>query len=192
MRDCHHLFHRITPRRRCLSILIIKYFSSLSRRAPMSELKTFDLQGLGKVFGILVFSPAAHAFFPDIQRRMREPELFPVCLRRAYGLAAILYLLVGLAGPLSSRGLSCFISTLRYYYYYYHYSILFYYCYSLNQQDMCSSAHRRNPAPSRMWAGPVNFSFSTSKGCRCRRFRGRCQSCTGWPPLPRSVCLFAS
>lgn len=54
--------------------------------------------------GILVFSPAAHAFFPDIQRRMREPELFPMCLRRAYGAAAILYLMVGLAGTL--RGLT--------------------------------------------------------------------------------------
>lgn len=84
----------------CCFVMLILSGCLLPERAPWSEVKTHDAQGLLSVFGILVFSPAAHAFFPDIQRRMRQPELFPICLKAAYAAAAIFYLSVGLAGYL--------------------------------------------------------------------------------------------
>ncbi|CAK9062099.1 unnamed protein product [Durusdinium trenchii] len=84
----------------CCFVMLIVSGLLLPQPAPWSELKSFDSRGLFSVAGILVFSPAGHAFFPDIQRRMRQPELFPICLRRAYGAAAVLYLAVGLAGYL--------------------------------------------------------------------------------------------
>ncbi|CAJ1329630.1 unnamed protein product [Effrenium voratum] len=78
----------------CLSGLL------LPERGSLSELSAFDGHGLFSVAGILVFSPAAHAFFPDIQRRMQRPQNYPLCLKGAYSAAAALYLSVGLAGCL--------------------------------------------------------------------------------------------
>lgn len=84
----------------CCFVMLVLSGILLPEHAAWSELKTCDAQGLFSVSGILVFSPAAHAFFPDIQRRMRHPELFPLCLKGAYAVAAIFYLSVGLAGYL--------------------------------------------------------------------------------------------
>merc|ERR1719291_776045 len=55
-------------------------------------------QGLATAAGIIVFSPAAHSFFPAVMMRMEEPTKFPVCLRRAYGLACLLYLCIACLG----------------------------------------------------------------------------------------------
>jgi amino acid permease len=81
----------------CMGLFIISGLM-LPERAPAAELQVFNLPGLISAAGILVFSPAAHAFYPDIMARMEEPQLYTSCLRRSYAVACILYLVVGVTG----------------------------------------------------------------------------------------------
>jgi len=81
----------------CFGLFIVSGLM-LPERAPATELQVFNLPGLISASGILMFSPAAHAFYPDIMARMDEPQLYTACLRRSYGAACILYLAVGVTG----------------------------------------------------------------------------------------------
>lgn len=81
----------------CFGLFIVSGLM-LPERAPTTELQVCNLPGLLSAAGILVFSPAAHAFYPDIMARMDEPQLYTACLRRSYGAACIVYLAVGIAG----------------------------------------------------------------------------------------------
>mmetsp|Transcript_35364 Transcript_35364/g.97839 ORF Transcript_35364/g.97839 Transcript_35364/m.97839 type:complete len:708 (-) Transcript_35364:218-2341(-) len=70
----------------------------LPEKAPSSDVKWINPQGLLSAAGILVFSPAGHSFYPSLMQRMEEPAKFTQCLNRAYAAAAILYLTVALSG----------------------------------------------------------------------------------------------
>mmetsp|Transcript_28687 Transcript_28687/g.60868 ORF Transcript_28687/g.60868 Transcript_28687/m.60868 type:complete len:718 (+) Transcript_28687:200-2353(+) len=70
----------------------------LPTKAPSSEIQFIKPSGLITAAGILVYSPAAHSFYPAIMQRMEEPAKFPVCLRRAYSGAMVVYLTVALSG----------------------------------------------------------------------------------------------
>merc|ERR1719272_1787436 len=54
----------------------------LPTRAPASDIELIRPHGMFSAAGILVFSPAAHSYYPTIMQRMEEPHLFPICLRR--------------------------------------------------------------------------------------------------------------
>mmetsp|Transcript_22470 Transcript_22470/g.52828 ORF Transcript_22470/g.52828 Transcript_22470/m.52828 type:complete len:681 (-) Transcript_22470:194-2236(-) len=70
----------------------------LPERAPASDVQWVNPRGLVSAVGILVFSPAGHGFYPSLMQSMEEPFKFPTCVRRAYAAAAIVYLLVAVAG----------------------------------------------------------------------------------------------
>jgi amino acid permease len=70
----------------------------LPERAPTSEIGLVKPRGLLSAAGILVFSPAAHSFYPDIMQRMEEPQEYFVCVRRAYLAAGALYLTIAVLG----------------------------------------------------------------------------------------------
>lgn len=70
----------------------------LPARAPASDIELVQPQGLLSAAGILVFSPAAHSFYPSLMQRMEDPKKYPVCLRRAYIAATLLYLTVAVIG----------------------------------------------------------------------------------------------
>lgn len=55
-------------------------------------------RGIVLAAGILVFSPAGHSFFPSIMQRMEEPDKFPICVRRGYSAACVLYIAVAVLG----------------------------------------------------------------------------------------------
>jgi len=64
----------------------------LPSKAPASDIEVVRPGGMVAAFGMIVFSPAAHSFYPAVMQRMKEPERYPVCLRRAYLGACVLYL----------------------------------------------------------------------------------------------------
>lgn len=70
----------------------------LPTKAPASDVQLVKPQGLISAAGILVYSPAGHAFYPALMQRMEEPAKFPCCIRRAYAGAALLYLAVAVPG----------------------------------------------------------------------------------------------
>lgn len=70
----------------------------LPAKAPASEIEFVKPKGIVLAAGILVFSPAGHSFFPAVMQRMEEPEKFPICLRRGYLAACVLYLAVAVPG----------------------------------------------------------------------------------------------
>ena len=75
------------------SSLCLGFWSSVQLRILESKTQSLDATPTAAAFHIfrqLQFSQLSlptsnlqprHAFFPDIQRRMRQPELFPVCFR---------------------------------------------------------------------------------------------------------------
>uniref|UniRef100_A0A7S1SBK0 Amino acid transporter transmembrane domain-containing protein n=1 Tax=Alexandrium catenella TaxID=2925 RepID=A0A7S1SBK0_ALECA len=71
---------------------------SLPEKAPASDVQWVDPRGLISAAGILVFSPAGHGFYPSLMQRMEEPTKFPMCIRRAYVAAVIVYLVVAISG----------------------------------------------------------------------------------------------
>jgi len=82
----------------CLMFLITGLL--LPAKAPSSDIKFVNASGLFTAAGILIFSPAAHSFYPAVMQRMEEPGKYPVCLRQAYLTAAVLYLAVAVPGYL--------------------------------------------------------------------------------------------
>jgi len=70
----------------------------LPQTAPPSDIKWIDPRGLLSAAGILVFSPAGHGFYPSLMQSMEEPAKFPMCVRRAYIAAVLLYLVVAVSG----------------------------------------------------------------------------------------------
>jgi len=70
----------------------------LPERPPPTDLQVVKPHGLIAAAGILVFSPAAHSFYPALMGKMADPAAFPICLRRAYGAACVLYLAVAVSG----------------------------------------------------------------------------------------------
>jgi amino acid permease len=63
-----------------------------------SSVELFRPSGLLSAAGMIVFSPAAHSFYPQVMQRMEEPRKFSVCIRRAYVAACSLYLIVAVLG----------------------------------------------------------------------------------------------
>merc|ERR1719238_1152122 len=70
--------------------------SADSKEAPRTDM--FRPSGLLSAAGMIVFSPAAHSFYPQVMQRMEEPRKFSVCVRRAYAPACVLYLVVAVLG----------------------------------------------------------------------------------------------
>lgn len=67
-------------------------------QAAPSELVLVKPGGIVAACGIIVFSPASHSLYPSIMQRLEKPEQFPICLRRAYVLACIIYVLFAASG----------------------------------------------------------------------------------------------
>lgn len=70
----------------------------LPKEAPSADIQFFRPNGLLLAAGILVYSPAGHSFYPALMQKMEEPEKFPICIRRAYLAACILYLAIAVPG----------------------------------------------------------------------------------------------
>lgn len=83
----------------CLAMFILTGLL-LPRKAPASDIQWVRPQGLISAAGILVFSPAAHSFYPTVMEKMQEPKAFPQCIRRAYLGASVLYVAVAVPGYL--------------------------------------------------------------------------------------------
>jgi len=72
----------------------------LPSKAPASEISFARPHGIVTAAGILIFSPAGHAFYPALMQSMQEPYKYTACVRRAYLAACVLYLSVATAGYL--------------------------------------------------------------------------------------------
>lgn len=72
----------------------------LPQEAPASDVQLVKPNGILLAAGILVYSPAGHSFYPALMQKMEEPELYPVCIRRAYLAACLLYLAMAVPGYL--------------------------------------------------------------------------------------------
>merc|ERR1740121_1369601 len=80
----------------CLMFIITGFMLPL--RAPAEDVQLVKPAGLISAAGILVFSPAGHSFYPTLMEHMEDPAKFPLCARRAYAAACLLYLAVAATG----------------------------------------------------------------------------------------------
>lgn len=79
---------------------IIIYCITEYRDMALSNIPRFDPQKFPIGFGIIVFSYCAHAVFPGVEGSMREPKQFPMMMNAAFGLAAVVKVLLGLLAVL--------------------------------------------------------------------------------------------
>jgi len=70
----------------------------LPSQAPASDLKWVKPDGLLAACGIIVFSPCAHSLFPAMMQRMEKPKEYPQCIRRAYVIAIVAYVVFAVPG----------------------------------------------------------------------------------------------
>ena len=66
-----------------------------------SQLPAFDVTTCPIAIGIVVFSYAAHAQFPDMERSMAVPERFPRAINAAFIYVTVLYIGVAASGFLT-------------------------------------------------------------------------------------------
>ena len=79
---------------------IIIYCITEYRDMALSNIPPFDPQKFPIGFGVIVFSYCAHAVFPGVEGSMREPKQFPMMMNAAFGLAAVVKVLLGLLAVL--------------------------------------------------------------------------------------------
>ena len=79
---------------------IIIYCITEYRDMSLSNIPPFDPEKFPIGFGIIVFSYCAHAVFPGVEGSMREPKQFPIMMNCAFGLAAVVKVLLGLLSVL--------------------------------------------------------------------------------------------
>jgi hypothetical protein len=87
----------------CLMFLATGFYLSVASTdtKPAKRIEFFRPNGLLSAAGMIVFSPAAHSFYPQVMQRLEEPRKFTVCVRRAYASACVVYLTVAVLGCLT-------------------------------------------------------------------------------------------
>ncbi|KAJ7386647.1 hypothetical protein OS493_006633 [Desmophyllum pertusum] len=84
----------------CSIATIIIYCITEYPDMSLSNIPAFDPEKFPIGFGIIVFSYCAHAVFPGVEGSMREPKQFPMMMNSAFGLAAVVKVLLGLLAVL--------------------------------------------------------------------------------------------
>jgi vesicular inhibitory amino acid transporter len=80
----------------CLMFLVTGLM--LPSKALSSEHQFVRPEGVAAACGIIIFSPASHSLYPAIMQKMKHPEQYSVCLRRAYVLACVVYVCFAVSG----------------------------------------------------------------------------------------------
>jgi hypothetical protein len=87
----------------CLMFLATGFFLAVTSAdtKPANNMELFRPSGFLSAAGMIVFSPAAHSFYPQVMQRLEEPRKFTACVRRAYAAACVVYLTVAVLGCLT-------------------------------------------------------------------------------------------